>query len=148
MALDVCCNCLGSDRNSLWHGQVERAEGNHAVLCTWAPWGWSKRNRQSHKVQANHEREGGKAMWLHTGHRCKQWPTVESHRCTRRGTPTSQTCTHKHADQIWSMTAKISSQAQITNICSLFLRQRPCRSLPQLARLDLVFLKLHKDLYH
>lgn len=100
------------------------------------------------KYRRTTSERGGKAMWLHTGHRCKQWPTVESHRCTRRGTPTSQTCTHKHADQIWSMTAKISSQAQITNICSLFLRQRPCRSLPQLARLDLVFLKLHKDLYH
>lgn len=36
MVLDVCCNCLDPDRNSLWqmHGHAGRTEGNHTAVRT------------------------------------------------------------------------------------------------------------------
>lgn len=135
MALDVRCNCLGSDRNSLWwaNGRAERAEGNHAVLYVLKLCSWSEGKQRAHKVQGNHQRREKDHVAAHTDtHTCAQQTTVESHQSAFAGENTPHAHTRVPTPtQTLSNDNKISSWAQITNICSLFRRQRPCQHLPR-----------------
>lgn len=106
---------------------AERAEGNHAVLYARKSCSWSEGKQRTHKVQGNHQRGEKDRVAAHTDtHTCAQQTTVESHQSAFAGEntrvfPLPQTLSNN----------KISSWAQITNICSLFRGQRPRQHLPR-----------------
>lgn len=94
---------------------------------------WSEGKQRAHKVQGNHQRREKDHVAAHTDtHTCAQQTTVESHQSAFAGENTPHAHTRVPTPtQTLSNDNKISSWAQITNICSLFRRQRPCQHLPR-----------------
>lgn len=128
MPLDVCCNCLGSDRNALWWANG-RWESRGKPCCPVRSkilqliWGEAAGTQSAGKP--SERREGptrtrthvhNKLLWSHT----RVHLQGKTHAHTRVPTPT-QTLSNN----------KISSWAQITNICWLFRGQRPRQHLPR-----------------
>lgn len=103
------------------------------LSCTLKPSAVDLRGTSKHTKCRQTMREG-KAMWpplTHTTTYCRVTQVHSQGNTHLTGIYSHRDlCTHSHINSIDD--SNISSQTQITNICSLFSRQRPCQHLPQL----------------